>query len=256
MRNIATIVSKELKSYVISLNVYLVAMVFLAITDFLFYQLALRYSFISTQLLRTPEMAPQVNLHDMVFRPVYHNMSVILIFIVPALTMRLFAEEKKSRTTELLMTSPISITELVLGKFLAVYIVYGILLALTLHMPLILSGFSEVNWRPLLATYLGLLLLGGVFTSLGLFASSLTENQIIAAVISFGMFLLLWLIGITAQNAGSTQIEAVVRYLSIIEHFDNFTRGLLDSRDLVYFVSLITLGLFSTHRVLESQRWK
>jgi ABC-2 type transport system permease protein len=256
VRNIATILSKELKIYFISPIAYVVAAVFLAITDFLFYAITANYSVLSSQMMRSQGFLPQIGLQQAVFRPTFLNMSVILLLIVPLLTMRLFAEEKKSRTSELLMTSPVSITEIVLGKFLAAYAVFFLLLLLTFHMPLLLSGFTQFDWKPLLASYLGLFLLGGVFLSLGLFASSLTENQIVAAVISLGIFLGLWLVGVAAQNVGSSNAEAVIGYLSIIDHLDNFQKGLLDTRDVVYFGSLILLGIFLTHRVVESQRWK
>lgn len=256
MKNIVTIAAKELKIYYVSPIAYVVTTVFLAISDLLFYQITVNYSILSSQVLQTQGMLPQLSLHSAVFRPSYLNMSVILLLIMPMLTMRLLSEEKKSRTAELLMTSPVTITEVILGKFFASYVVYFMMLLLTLHIPVILSGFSHVDWRPLLPSYLGLFLLGGVFLSLGLFASSLTENQVIAAVISLGIFLSLWLIGVTTQTTGSSNAAAVIGYLSIVDHFDNFTKGLLDTRDIVYFVSLILLGLFLTHRVVESQRWK
>jgi ABC-2 type transport system permease protein len=256
MRNIWIIMSKELKIYFISPIAYVVMAVFLAITDFLFYAITVNYSFLSSQVMRSQGFLPQLNLQQMVFRPTYLNMSVVLLLIMPLLTMRLFAEEKKSRTAELLMTSPVTITEIVLGKFLAAFGVFALMLLLTLHMPLIIAVIGRVDWVPLLPNYVGLLLLGGVFLSLGLFASALTENQIVAAVLSLGIFLLLWLIGVTAQTAGTTGAGAVISYLSMTDHLDNFTKGLLDTRDIVYFGSLILFGLFLTHRVVESQRWK
>ncbi|HEY5600051.1 MAG TPA: ABC transporter permease [Candidatus Manganitrophaceae bacterium] len=255
MRNILTIASKELKLYFVSPIAYVVAMVFLAVSDFLFYNIVVSYSSISTQMMRFQGNLPQLNIHEAVFRPTFLNMSVILLLIMPLLTMRLLAEEKKGRTNELLMTSPVTITEIVLGKFFAAMIVYLLMLALTLHLPLILSTYSDVAWKPLLSSYLGLFLMGGVFLSMGLFASALTENQIIAAVISFGILIGLWLIGVTAQGAGGGAGE-VLSYLSLVEHLDNFVKGLIDTRDLTYFVSLMTLGLFLAHRVVESQRWK
>jgi len=256
MKNLMTIVSKELKVYFISPIAYVVTAVFLIITDFLFYLIAVNFTRISAQVLRSQGFMPQFNLQQMVFRPTYINMSVIMLFIMPMLTMRLFAEEKKSKTAELLMTSPVTLTEIVLGKFLAALAVFSIMLLMTFHMPLILTALTKVDWRPVLASYVGLLLLGGVFLSLGLFASSITENQIVAAVISLGLFLGLWLIGVASQGDVSTNSQAIVSYLSITEHLENFTKGLLDTRDVVYFGSLIILGLFLTHRVVESQRWK
>lgn len=256
MRNIMTLIGKEMKIYFISPIAYVVAMVFLVVSDYLFYNQILFYSSLSTQMMRFQGNLPQLNIHQAVFRPTFLNMSIILLLIMPLLTMRLFAEEKKGRTTELLLTSPLTITEIVLGKFLAAWIIYFLLLALTLHMPILLGLFTQIAWKPLLSSYLGLLLMGGVFLSVGLFASSLTENQIVAAVISFGILIGFWLIGLSAQNAEGTSAGEVVKYLSLLDHLDNFVKGLIDTRDLTYFISMTTLGLFLTHRVVESQRWK
>jgi ABC-2 type transport system permease protein len=123
-------------------------------------------------------------------------------------------------------------------------------------MPILLGMFTQITWKPLLASYLGLFLMGGVFLAIGLFASSLTENQIVAAVISFGILIGFWLIGVSAQNAGESPMGQVATYLSLLAHLDSFVKGLIDTRDLAYFISMMMLGLFLTHRVVESQRWK
>lgn len=256
MRNILTLAGKELKLYFISPIAYVLAVVFLMVSDYLFHSQVFFYSTLSSQAMRMQGNVPQINLHEILFRPTFLNMSIILLLIMPLLTMRLFAEEKKGRTTELLMTSPITITEIVLGKFLAAWFIYALLLALTLHLPLMLSHVTYVAWKPLVASYVGLLLMGGVFLSMGLFASSLTENQIVAAVISFGILIGFWLIGLTAQTAADTPAGEVFGYLSLIDHLDNFVKGMINTRDLTYFLSLTILGLFLTHRVVESQRWK
>ncbi|HZR45452.1 MAG TPA: ABC transporter permease [Candidatus Manganitrophaceae bacterium] len=256
MRNILTLSGKELKLYFISPIFYVVGMVFLAVSDYLFYLQVNIYSSISMQMMRFQGNLPQLNIHQAVFVPTFLSMSIILLLIMPLLTMRLFAEEKKGRTTELLLTSPVTITEIVLGKFLAAWTVYLILLGLTLHMPILLGLFTQITWKPLLSSYLGLALMGAVFLAIGLFASSLTENQIVAAVISFGILIGFWLIGVSAQSAGEGAFGQVTTYLSILSHLENFVKGLIDTRDLTYFVSMATLGLFLTHRVVESQRWK
>jgi len=256
MKNIATLVGKELRLYFISPIAYVVAMVFLAVTDFLFYSQIRFYSGLSLQMMQFQGNMPQLNIHDAVFRPTLMNTSIILLLIMPLLTMRLFAEEKKGKTNELLMTSPVTISEIILGKFLASMVVYLLLLVLSLHLPLILSIVTDISWKPLMASYLGLFLMGSVFLSMGLFASSLTENQIIAAVISFGILIGLWLIGSSAHGAGGSALSEVANYLSLVSHLDNFVKGLLSTRDLSYFVSMTLLGLFLTHRVVESERWK
>ncbi|MFQ5588718.1 MAG: ABC transporter permease [Nitrospiria bacterium] len=256
MRNILTLIGKELHLYFISPIAYVVGMVFLSVSDFLFYNQIKYFSGLSMRMMQFQNNLPELNIHDAVFRPTLLNMGVILLLIVPLLTMRLFAEEKKARTSELLMTSPLTITEIVFGKFIAVMLVYLLLLLLSLHLPLMLSIVVEVSWPPLFASYLGLFLMGGVFLSIGLFASSLTENQIIAAVISFGMLIGLWITGAAVHSAGESTLGIVANYLSLSNHLDQFVKGLISSRGLTYFISMAALGLFLTHRVVESQRWK
>lgn len=256
MKNIFTLVGKELRLYFISPIAYVVAMVFLAVSDFLFYSQIRFYSGLSMQMMQMQGNMPELNIHDAVFRPTLMNMSIILILIMPLLTMRLFSEEKKARTNELLMTSPITITEIVLGKFIAVMMVYLLLLVLSLHLPLVLSVAVPISWSPLFASYLGLFLMGGIFLSMGLFASSLTENQIIAAVISFGILIGLWMMSASGHNAGGSVLKEVVSYLSLMSHLDGFVKGLISTRGITYFISMTLLGLFMTHRVVESDRWK
>ncbi len=256
MKNIITLIGKELHLYFISPIAYVVAMVFLSVSDFLFYNQIQHFSGLSMRMMQFQNSLPELNLHDAVFRPTLLNMGVILLLIVPLLTMRLFAEEKKGRTSELLMTSPINITEIVIGKFIAVMIVYLLLLLLSLHLPLMLSIVVEVSWPPLFASYLGLFLMGGVFLSMGLFASALTDNQMIAAVISFGILIGLWIMGATAHSVGESTLGIIANYLSISKHLDQFVKGLISTQSLTYFISMTALGLFLTHRVVESERWK
>jgi ABC-2 type transport system permease protein len=170
--------------------------------------------------------------------------------------MRLLAEEKKIKTIELLMTSPVPIFAIVMGKYLAAMAVFTLMLGLTVYMPLLMWYYGSIQWLPILTGYLGIWLLGGVFIAVGLLASSLTENQIIAGFVGFGAVLILWLIGWLSQGMADSPLGPFLTYLSIGEHTENFIKGMIDTGDLVYQVSLILLGLFITHRVLESQRWK
>ena len=256
MKNTFTLIEKELRLYFISPIAYVVAMVFLAVSDFLFYNQIQYFSGLSLRMMQFQNHLPELNIHDAVFRPTLFNMSIILLLIMPLLTMRLFAEEKKEHTNELLMTSPITITQIVFGKFIAALTVYSLLLLLSLHVPLMLSVAVEISWKPLFSSYLGLFLMGAVFLAMGLFASALTENQIIAAVISFGILIGLWMVGASAHTVGETTLGQVANYLSMSGHLDQFVKGLISSRSLVYFISMTALGLFLTHRVVESQRWK
>ncbi|MEK7748039.1 MAG: ABC transporter permease [Nitrospirota bacterium] len=260
MRNMGPLIGKELRLYFISPIAYVLAMVFLLITDFLFYLQISAFANMSTRMMQLQQSMPDVTIHQVIFHPAFMNMGIILLLMVPLLTMRLFAEEKKGRTMELLLTSPITLTEIVLSKFLSAFFVYLILLALTLHVPLILSAFITVPIKPLLASYLGLSLMGAVFVAFGVFASTLTENQMIAAVSSFGISIGLWLVGAGDQSAigggDGTPLSAVLNFLSLVQHLDNMARGLINTRDIGYFVSMTLLGLFLSHRVVESTRWK
>lgn len=257
MKSMLALVGKELHLYFISPIAYVVAMVFLAVSDFLFYLQIQLFSDLSMQMMQMQGSEPLLNVHEAVFLPTFKNMSFILLLIMPLLTMRLFAEEKKGRTAELLMTSPITITQIILGKFIASMTVYATLLLLSLHLPLLLSVWVEVYWQPLFASYLGLFLLGGVFIAMGLFASALTENQIIAAVISFGILIVLWVVGVAGaggHNSGDL-LGIVLGYISLSQHLDGFVKGLVSTRSLTYFISMTLLGLFMTYRVVESERW-
>lgn len=256
MRNLWTIAAKEIRSYFNSPIAYVLMAVFLIINGYLFFSIVSFASRQSVQLLRFQGMAPQININELVFRPTFHNMSVVLLLIVPILTMRLISEEKKTRTAELLLTSPLHIIEIVLGKYLGALVVYLAMLGLTLYMPLLLSLYGELNWGVVFSGYLGLVLLGAVLLAIGLFGSSLTENQVIAALISFGLLLLIWLLGWAAAVVEGTTVGQVLSYLSVLDHFDDLVKGLVETKTIVYYLSLVALGLFLTHRVVESQRWK
>jgi ABC-2 type transport system permease protein len=256
MKNILAIMGKEMKIYFYSPMAYVVIAVFLLINGYLFYTIVGSTVNQAMQMIRFQQSLPQININDMILRPVYHNMAVVMILTLPMLTMRLLSEEKKTRTAELLLTSPITLTQIVLGKFLSAMLVFSLALLLCGFMPVLLDSFGTLSWAPVLAAYLGLLLLGGVFLSLGLFASSLTENQVIAGLVGFALILMLWLLGWIAQVGSDVPLGPFFSFISVGEHFDNFVRGLIDSSDLIYFLSLIVVGLFLTHRVLDSQRWR
>jgi len=256
MRNTLAVMGKELRILFTSPMAYVVTAVFVLITGYLYYNIVLFASTQSMQIMRVQGALPQINLNDLVFRPTFHNMSVIMMLTLPLITMRMLAEEKKIKTMELLMTSPLSIFAIVVGKYLAAMVVFTLMLVLTAYMPLLMSYYGSIQWAPILTGYLGIWILGGVFIAVGLFASSLTENQIIASFIGFGAVLILWLIGWVSQTMADSPLEPFLTFLSIGEHTENFIKGMIDTSDLIYMASLIILGLFVTHRVLESQRWK
>ena len=177
------------------------------------------------------------------------------LLVFPLITMRTYSEEKRSGTIELLLTSPLTDVEIILGKFLGAMLLYASMLAITsIHMG-ILFYYGDPEWKPIATGYLGLLLMGGCFLSLGLFISSLTKNQIVAAMATFAVFLMLWVINWIGESAGPTT-QAIVSYLSITEHFDDFARGIIDTKHVVYYLSFITFGLFLTAKSVDSERWR
>jgi ABC-2 type transport system permease protein len=183
------------------------------------------------------------------------NAAVIILFVMPMITMRTYSEEKRSGTIELLLTSPVTDLEIILGKFFGAMGLYAAMLGVTLLYISMLFFLGNPEWRPIVAGYLGLLLMGGCFISVGLLVSSLTKNQIVAGVATFAVFLFLWVINWIGENAGPTTRE-IVNYLSITQHFDDFTRGVIDTKHLVYYLSFITFGLFLTAKSVDSERWR
>jgi ABC-2 type transport system permease protein len=257
MRNVLTIIGKELRSYFVSPIAYVVLTGFLLLGGWFFFNLLSRFSLLLTLYLQFqgPEAANRLNLNDYVISPLMHNLSIVLVILVPMITMRAYAEEKKGGTYELLLTSPLRTGEIVLGKFLASFLFVCLMIGLTGIYPAILLAFGNPELGVIAAGYLGLLLLATAFVTVGLLTSSFTENQIIAAVSGLVATLLLYVIGWPADTAGNV-LGPLLRYLSVTEHFAEMVKGLIDTRDLVYFASLIALALFLTQRSVESLRWR
>ncbi len=251
-----TIAQKELRGYFYSPVAYVVLFIFLIVMGTLFSNIIAAVNQYSMQMMRFQGGMTQFNPAEVIFRQTFSNMIIILLLVMPLLTMRLFTEEKKMKTTELLYTSPISVFEIIFGKFVGVFLLYLLMLAFTFYMPLLVTQVTPIGWKMVLTGYLGLLLCGSVFLAMGIFASSLTENQIIAAVMSFGILLSLWIIGFMGQILAGTIAGNILSYLSLITHFDNFNKGLIDTGDIAYAIGMIALGLFMTHRVVDSQKWK
>jgi len=257
VRNILAIAAKDIRSQFVSPIAYVVLTGFLLLGGWFFFNLLARFNLLLNLYtsFRNPEAMEQLNLNAFVIAPLLHNLSVILVILVPVITMRSFAEEKRSGTYELLMTSPLSITEIVLGKFLGAFVFILIMVLLTGIYPLILVMYGNPEPGVILSGYLGLLLLATAFVTIGLLTSSLTENQIIAAVSCMVTLLLLYVISWPAETASET-MAAGLKYLSITEHFGEMVKGVIDTRDLVYFASVILLSLFLTQRSVESLRWR
>ncbi len=257
MRNTLAIAGKELRSYFVSPIGYVVLTGFLLLGGWFFFNLLGRFNFLINiyAAMRDPQLQGQLNLNDAVIAPLLHNLSVVLVILVPMITMRAFAEERRNGTYELLMTAPLTITEIVAGKFLAVLAFLLIMVGLTGVYPAVLLLYGDPEGGMILSGYLGLTLLAISFASVGLLTSSLTENQIIAAVSCLVTLLLLYVISWPADTAGGSLGE-VLRYLSLTEHFSELVKGVIDTRDLVYFISVIALALFLTQRSVESVRWR
>jgi ABC-2 type transport system permease protein len=248
MSNALAIAHKELKGYFASPIAYIVLGFFALMFGFFFYSLLLFFD-------RGGMGQQSVNVNEQLIRPVFLNATVIFLFVLPMVTMRTYAEEKRSGTMELLLTAPLTDLQIILGKFLGAMGLFCSMLALSLiHIGVVFWRGNPEPW-PVLTTYLGMVLMGGCFVSLGLLISSLTRNQIVAGMATFGVFLMLWVINWIASFTGPTT-QAVLNYLSITDHLDDFTKGIIDTKHLVYYISFIAFGLFLTARSVDTERWR
>ncbi|MGH2364113.1 MAG: ABC transporter permease subunit [Chloroflexota bacterium] len=237
LRNLGTVIVKELHSYFASPIAYLVMAAFLVMNGYLFWAILIS--------------SKQADLSS-----TFADMAIILMLLSPAITMRLLSEEQRMGTIELLLTSPIREAELVIGKWLSSLIFFVVMLVLTGTFPLFLLKFGTPDVGTMLAGYLGMFLVEGVFLAIGLFMSSITQNQIVALALSFGVLLVLWLFQGAGQNFGQNGGSSFVQYLGMSGHFDSFTSGAIQVKDLVYYASGIVLALFLTVRSVESRRWR
>jgi len=253
MTNILAIVRKEWRGYFASPVGYVVIGMYALVFGY-FYTVYL--SWFLRQSMQGPQMGGgPMNVNQQMIRGVFDNSMVLFLFVVPLITMRAYAEEKRSGTIELLMTSPITDFQIVMGKFLGAMSLYGAMLGITLIHVAVLFAYGNPEWKPILTGYLGLVLLGGCFVSVGLFFSSLTKNQIVAGMFTFVVLLLLWVISWIGNFSGPT-VERLTSYLSLTSHVDDFLRGVIDTQHIVYYLSFITLGLFLTAKAVDSERWR
>ena len=253
VRNVLAIADKELRSYFASPIAYIIIGLFALLFGWFFYVYLTFFVQRSTGMAGMGGGATNIN-QDMI-RYVLMNSAVIILFVMPMITMRTYAEEKRSGTIELLLTSPLTDVQIILGKFFGAMGLYAAMLLVTLLYMGILFIYGNPEWRPIASGYLGLLLMGGCFISLGLLISSLTKNQIVAGVLTFAVFLMLWVINWIGDQSGPTT-RVIVNYLSIVDHFDDFARGIIDTKHLVYYLSFITFGLFLTAKSVDSERWR
>lgn len=254
MSSIWIICKKELKGYFASPIAYGLMVFFAVITGY--------FAYLSTAIFVDRSMQSQMSgrsmpmdLNEWIIRPVIGNVSVVGLFLIPMITMRLFAEEKRTGTIELLTTSPVTDLQVILGKWLAAVLMYAAILGVALLDVALLFAYGTPDLKPLATAFLGLLLQGGALLALGTFISTCTKNQIVAGVATFAVSLLLWVLEwVTAFSTSAT--GKVLSYLSVVSHFESFAKGVLDSKDVIYYLSVIFFGLFLTSRSMESLRWR
>ena len=253
MRNIVAIAEKELRSYFASPIAYIIIGLFSLLFGWFF------FVYLSVFVQRSSQMmfggGGGANINEHMIRGVFLNSAVIVLFVMPMITMRTYSEEKRSGTIELLLTSPVTDFQIIMGKFLGALALYASMLFVTMLYMAILFVYSTPEWRPILSGYLGLLLMGGCFLSVGLFISSVTKNQIVAGFLTFAVFLMLWVINWMADQSGPV-MGAVLKYLSITDHFDDFARGIIDTKHVIYYLTFITFGLFLTAKSVDMERWR
>lgn len=257
VKNIWQLAGKEIYAMFVSPIAYVVLTSFLLLGGWFFFNLLFRFASLLALYngLQNVEGLSRLNLNEHVMAPLLHNLSIMLIFIVPLITMGTIAEEKKNGTDELLLTSPVSVSQIILGKFLGVALFILVMISVGGVYPVILLIFGNPERGILLSGYFGLLLLALSFASVGLLTSSMTENQIIAAVSSFVTLLLLYTLSWPADKVGAA-LGRLLEYLAIVDHFGSMVRGIVDTRDLTYFATLILASLFFSRRCLESSRWR
>ena len=254
MSSVFLICQKELKGYFASPIAYLLMAFFGLIFGFGMFTATrdvLRFSF---QMQMQGQSAP-MNLNEQIIRPLLGFGSTISMFLIPMITMRLFAEEKRSGTIELLLTSPVTDLQIILGKWLGAMLLYLCILVMSMLNVALLFAWGKPDIRPVLVAYLGLLLQGGCLLAIGAFISTTTRNQIIAGGVTFFVCLMLWLLNwFTSFDSGT--MATVINYLSIVTHFENFAKGVIETKDVIFYLSMIFFALFLTSRSMESLRWR
>ena len=254
MKNILIICRKELRSYFASPIAYLLMALFAVIFGFFFYSATAMFVVRGMESQMSGRGFP-MDVNEWVIRPLLMNSSVIGLFLIPMITMRLFAEEKRMGTIELLMTSPVRDIEIIIGKWIAALLLYTGLLAISGINLAFLFAYGKPDWKPILAGYLGLILQGGCLLAIGTFISTLTKNQIIAGGATFAVCLLLWVFDWVSAYETSA-LGKVFSYMSVVTHFEPFAKGVLDTKDIIFYITMIFFGLFLTARSMEALRWR
>jgi ABC-2 type transport system permease protein len=254
MKNIWVICQKELRSYFVSPIAYILFIIYAVIFGFFFWNMVGAFIYYSMESQMRGEMFP-MNINDQIVRQLFGNINVINLLLIPLMSMRLFAEEKRNGTIELLTTSPIRDGEVILGKWLASVLLYTAMLLFTSLNFLFLFKYGNPDWKPMVIALLGVLLQAAALLAIGIFISTLTKNQIIAGAVTFAVCLLIFVLGWVGSYDYSTWAR-VMTYISTTTHMESFLKGVIDTKDAIYYVSAIFLGLFLTARSLESLRWR
>jgi ABC-2 type transport system permease protein len=254
MRNVWIIFRKEMRSYFASPIAYLLLTMFAVLFGWFFWTVLAYFVKVGMEMQMSGQSYP-MDINEQIVRPLLTNASVLGLFFVPLITMRLFAEEKRTGTIELLATSPVRDFQIIFGKWLAALALYACMLIFTAISFAFLFRFGNPDWKPLAVGYLGLLLQTGALLALGTFISTLTRNQIIAGAGTFGACLMFYVFGWASNFEASTWAH-VLNYLSVAGHFDSFAKGVIDSKDAIFYLTFIIAGLFLTARSLESMRWR
>jgi len=252
MRNVLTIAGKELRSYFTSPVGWVVMGFFALLFGYFFFA---HLDFFVRRSMQSAMGGGPVNVNQDMIRGVFSNATIIILFLMPMITMRTYAEEKRSGTIELLLTSPVTDIEIVLGKFFGAVGFFVALMGVTMLDMSLVFRYGNPEVMPVLTAYLGLLLMGGAFISLGLFVSSTTKNQVVAGAATFVVLLLLWVISWVGSSFGPNT-AAVLSYLSITEHFDDFSKGVIDTKHALYYLSVTAFGLFLTVKSVDTERWR
>jgi ABC-2 type transport system permease protein len=254
--NIRAITAKELRGYFASPIAYAVVGIFALAFGFFFYTFLRLFAMQSLRMAQAGMGPSAININQMMIRPLIMQISIIALFVLPIVTMRTYAEEKRSGTIELLLTSPVTDFQIIMGKFLGALSLYALMLLVTVPSIAILFWYGNPDWKPVVTAYLGLLLLGASFIAFGLLISSTTRNQIVAAILTFFLFLMLLVVAWLRDFVTGPVWSAVISALSIYEPLEDFSKGVIDTKHLAYYLSLITFGLFLTSRSVDSERWR
>jgi ABC-2 type transport system permease protein len=257
MSGTLTIFRKELKGFYGNPTFWIICFLVSLIFSWVYpIQLNMFAQLLMNYVMQQGIPANQLNIHYGVFLRQLSYLNLLLIFVVPALTMKLFAEEKKLRTFDLLLTSPVTSLQIVLGKYLAALGAMGGIVLLALSYPVATAALAKLNWGPLLIAFFGIFLVGGVYAAMNLFCSSLTENSLVAYVMSVILNVSIWFVGIGAEVVDSEVARKVFEHVSLSTHLSSLVEGTIRTNGLVFFASLIVLFCFLSERVVESSRWR